>query len=270
MFNLFGAHCDAHEFKRTAEIVLGVLKVHRVYEYARAGPSQQCQGRFLHDADVHLTLPQRFEQIDAHGRELDLAGVTAGLLQQAERQGMIGSAERDNADRPSLQVLDASYLSRGLWSRDNREWGEPTDQYEAPDDRGDSDIGLNGNVQRGGGVVIHAADQCLHGSDAAAAMNQLHVKPMIFEVAGRARDFIRHPAQELAAIGELDLLALRLCASGSRRRDDARDQRGALEQRAPRHVGIGYAGGGFIAATHGSLQTLPRGALQSSEMRWAH
>src|SRR5262249_57078348 len=97
-----GPHWDAKDSKGPAEIVLGVLKVHRVYEYTRAGPSQQCQGRFLHDANVHLALPQRFEQIDAHGRELDLAGVTAGLLQQVERQGMIGSAERDNADRPSL------------------------------------------------------------------------------------------------------------------------------------------------------------------------
>ena len=110
------------------------------------------------------------------------------------------------------------------------------------------------NVQRGGGIIDRAADQRLHRGIAAAGVDELHIEPMILEVAGRARDFVRHAAQKLAAIGELDLLALRFGAGGSRRRDDACDQRRALEQRAPRHVGIGYAGGGFVAAAHGSLQ----------------
>ena len=124
------------------------------------------------------------------------------------------------------------------------------------------------DVQRGGGIIDRAADQRLHGGVAAAGVDQLHIEPMILEVAGRARDFVRHSAQKLAAIGELDLLALRFGAGGSGRRDDACDQRRPLEQRASRHVGIGHAGGGFIAAAHGSLQISLRGALQTLEIRW--
>src|SRR5262249_39760082 len=111
-----------------------------------------------------------------------------------------------------------------------------------------------------GSIVDRTPDQRLHGGDAAAAMHELHVKPMLLEVAGRARDFVRHPAQKLAAIGELDLFALRSRTSASRRRDDACDQRGSLEHRAPRYASIGEGGGVFIAAAHGSLQKLNLGA----------
>jgi hypothetical protein len=67
----------------------------------------------------------------------------------------------------------------------------------------------------------------------------LHVEPVSLEVAAGARDLIRHPAQQLAAIGKLDLLALRRGETGSRRRNDACDQRRALEQRAAGDIGIG-------------------------------
>jgi hypothetical protein len=82
LFDLLCTHCESHEFKRTAEIVLGVLKIHCVHEHARARAPQQCQSRLLHQADVDLVLPQRFQQIDAHGREMDFLGVGTGLLQQ--------------------------------------------------------------------------------------------------------------------------------------------------------------------------------------------
>ena len=117
LFDLLGAHRHAHEFERTAEIVLGVFEIHCVHEHARARAPQQCQSRLLHQADVDLALAQRLQQIDAHGRELDLSGVGAGLLQQIERQRMIGIAERGDADRPSLQILDRLNLARRSWER---------------------------------------------------------------------------------------------------------------------------------------------------------
>ena len=70
----------------------------------RAGLLQQRQGRLLHQADVDLPLPQRLQQIDAEGRELDLAGIGAGLLEQIERQRVIGVAERGDADRLAFEL----------------------------------------------------------------------------------------------------------------------------------------------------------------------
>src|SRR4051794_21090704 len=83
-------------------------------------------------------------------------------------------------------------------------------------------------------------------------MDDLHIKTVILEMAGRARDFVRHSAQKLAAVGELDLLALRFGARNTRGRDDACNERRTLEHRAPRNVGIRYASGRFIAAAHGN------------------
>ena len=60
--------------------------------------------RLLHQAGVDLSLAQRLQQIDAHGRELDLAGVGAGLLEQIERQRVIGIAERRDADGLAFEV----------------------------------------------------------------------------------------------------------------------------------------------------------------------
>ena len=268
LFDLLCTHCESHEFKRTAEIVLGVLKIHCVHEHARARAPQQCQSRLLHQADVDLVLPQRFQQIDAHGREMDFLGVGTGLLQQIERERVISITKRGDADRPSLQILDRWYLARGLGSGDNGEQGEAAGDRKAADVRADIGIGLERDVQRGGCIFDRASDQRLHGGIAAAGVDQLHLEPMSLEIAGRARDFVRHPAQKLAAVGEPDLLALRFGAGGSGRRDDACNQSRPLEQRASRHVGVGHAGGGFIAAAHGSLQISLRGALQTLEIRW--
>src|SRR5262249_18988174 len=100
-----------------------------------------------------------------------------------------------------------------------------------------------------------AADQRLDRGIAAAAVDELHIETMIFEDPGRTRDLVRHPAQDLAAVGKLDLLALALRGS---RRDDACDHRGALQQRTPRDVRVRYAGGGLVAAAHGCLQAWPQ------------
>src|SRR6266404_6603125 len=174
---------------------------------------------------------------------------------------MIGIAERGDANCSSLQILDRLNLAGGSGSGDNGEQGEAPRDREAADVRADIGIGLEGNVQRGGSVVDGAADQRLHSGVAAAGIDELHIKPMILEVTGRSRDLVGNAAQKLAAIGQLDLFALGLGLGGSRRRNDACDQRRPLEQRTPGYVGIGYSGGGFIAAAHGSLQTLPPGAI---------
>src|SRR3954463_7629919 len=170
---------------------------------------------------------------------------------------MIGSAERGNGDRPSLQILDRSNLVGGLGSGDNGKQRKAPGDREAADVRADIGIGLESNVQRGGGVIHRPADQRLHRGVTAAGVDDLHIKPMILEVPSRARDFVRHSAKKLAAVGELDLLALRFGARRPRRRNYACNERRTLEQRAPRHVGIRYAGGGFIAAAHGSSESGP-------------
>src|SRR6266478_54460 len=174
---------------------------------------------------------------------------------------MIGIAERGDANCSSLQILDRLNLAGGPGSGDNGEQREAPRDREAADVRADIGIGLDGNIQRGGSVVDGAADQRLHRGVAAAGIDELHIKPMILEVTCRSRDLVRNAAQKLTAIGQLDLLALSLGLGGSRRRNDACDQRSPLEQRTPGHLGIGYSSGGFIAAAHGSLQTVPPGAI---------
>ena len=227
---------------------------HRIHEHARAGAFEQGQRRFLDKPDIDLVLPQGFQQIDAQGRELDCLGVDAGLLEQIERERVIGIAERRDADRPSLQILDPLNLARGLGRGHDREQREAAGDGEATDIGAGIGVGLDGDIESSGGVVDGACDQRLHGGVAAAGIDQLHVEPVRLEVAGRARDLVGHAAQKLAAIGKLDLLALRLGAGGACGRDDACNQGRPLEQRTPRYVTIGDASGGFIAAAHGSLQ----------------
>ena len=83
-------------------------------------------------------------------------------------------------------------------------------------------------------------------------------RPCCLEDAAGARDLVGHAAQELAAVGELDLPALRDRRRRLSRRERAGDQPRALEQRAPGHVGVGDPGGGFIAAAHDEPPTLRR------------
>src|SRR5262245_41314219 len=133
---------------------------------------------------------------------------------------MIGIAERGYSDRSPFQVPDRLYLARGPRSRDNGEQGKAPGDGETADVRAGISVSLDSNVERGGSVVDRTADQRLHRGVAAAGIDELHVQSMVLEVAGRACNFVRHPAQKLAAIGELDLFALRFGAGGLRRRDD--------------------------------------------------
>ena len=75
------------------------------------------------------------------------------------------------------------------------------------------------DVERGGGIVDGAADQRLHRGAAAAGIDELDVEPVVLEQAAGARDLVRHAAQELAAIGELDALALRRGVARPHRRE---------------------------------------------------
>ena len=107
---------------------------------------------------------------------------------------MIGSAERGNGNRPSLQILDRSNLVGGLGSGDNGKQRKSPGDREAADVRADIGIGLESNVERGGSVIHRPAEQRLHRGVASAGMDDLHIKTMILEVAGRARDFVGHAA----------------------------------------------------------------------------
>src|SRR5436305_1451986 len=97
-----------------------------------------------------------------------------------------------------------------------------------------------------------------HRSSVAAGVSKLHVEPVLGKVPGGARNLVRHAAQQLTTIGKLDLLPLRLGGGGPCRRNDARDQRRALEHRAPRHVSLWHAGRSFVAAAHANLRTSQR------------
>jgi len=148
---------------------------HRIHEHARAGAFEQGQRRFLDKPDIDLVLPQGFQQIDAQGRELDCLGVDAGLLEQIERERVIGIAERRDADRPSLQILDPLNLARGLGRGHDREQREAAGDGEATDIGAGIGVGLDGDIEGSGGVVDGASDQRLHGGVAAAGIDQLHV-----------------------------------------------------------------------------------------------
>src|SRR5262249_18973819 len=124
---------------------------------------------------------------------------------------------------------------------------QPAGDGEAADIRPDIGVGLDGHVERGRGIIDSAADERLHRRVAAAGVDELDFEAVPPEQTARARDLVGHAAEELAAIGELD--ALGLCRRGDWYR--ARDQRGALEQGAARHVGVGHARGALVATTHG-------------------
>jgi hypothetical protein len=83
---------------------------------------------------------------------------------------------------------------------------------------------------------------------------------MLLEVAGRARDLIRHAAQQLTAIGELDAASLRL----RRDRQGASHHRCALQKGTAGQIGWRHAGGGFVAAAHGKS---PNSKLMSRKVR---
>ena len=245
LLHFLAAHRDAHELVGAAEEAAGVGEVHAVDQHARAGTLQQGEGRLLHQAGVDLSLAQRFQKVDAHGGELDLAGVGLHLRQQIERQRVVGIAEPGHRDGAALQVADSFDLSGGLRRRHEREQGQPSGHGEAPDRRAFGEGG-DGDVERRRGVIDGVADQRLHRRAAAAGVDQLDIEAVLLEVAGRARDLVRHAAQELAAIGELDAPALRLRGARQGARDDGR----ALQQSAARQIGWWHAGSGFVAAAH--------------------
>jgi len=87
-----------------------------LYQTAGFGgqPAQPAQRRFLHDTGIDLPLAQRFEQIDAHGRELNFSRIGGRLFEQINRQRMIGITERRNADGLSFKILDRRNLAGGL------------------------------------------------------------------------------------------------------------------------------------------------------------
>ena len=92
-------------------MALGLLEIHGVHQHAPAGPLHHGERRLLDQADIDLSLAQRLQEIDAHGGELDLARIGAGLLQEIEGERVIGRAQRIDADRLALEILDR--LDRG-------------------------------------------------------------------------------------------------------------------------------------------------------------
>jgi len=149
-------------------------------------------------------------------------------------------------------------LATGPGSGDNGEQRKTPRDRKAANICADIGVSLQRDVERGSGVIDRAADERLHRSIAAAGVNKLHVEPVLGKVPGGARNLVRHAAQQLATIGKLDLLPLRLGGGGPCRRNDARDQRRALEHRAPRHVSLWHAGRSFVAAAHANLRTSQR------------
>jgi hypothetical protein len=194
---------------------------------------------------IDLALTQRFEQVDAHGRKLDLAGVGLGLRQQIKRQRVVGIAEPGYRDGATLQIANAFDLPGGLRRGHQREQRQPAGHRKALD-RGALVEGGDGDVERGRRIVDRIADQRLHRGAAAARIDQFDVEPVLLEVAGGARDLVRHATQQLAAIGELDAAALRLGRAWQGAGDDGR----ALQKGAAGKISRGYAGGGFVAAAH--------------------
>jgi hypothetical protein len=116
---------------------------------------------------------------------------------------------------------------------------------------------LQRHIQSRRGVIDRATDQRLHRGIAAAGINELHVEAVVLEMTVGARDFVRHPTQELAAVSERDLPALRLCRAGRSCGNytcgEACTKTCALEQRAPGKIGARHTRGRFVAAAHNTL-----------------
>ena len=107
------------------------------------------------------------------------------------------------------------------------------------------------------GSVTHVcADKTGTLTENRMAVHELHVEAMVLEQASRARDLVGHAAQELAAIAELDRLALRFGGDGSRRGDQAGNHRRALQHGAARNLEGRHACRGLVTATHSAARAL--------------
>jgi hypothetical protein len=85
-------------------------------------------------------------------------------------------------------------LARGIGRGDDRKQRQAPGDGKTADVRSHIGVGLNGDVERGGGVIDRAADQRLHGGVAAAGIDELHVEPMGLEVSAGAGDLVGHAA----------------------------------------------------------------------------
>src|SRR6267143_3872160 len=250
LLEFLAAHRDAHELVGAAEVFARVGEIHRVDQHARARFLEQGQRRLLHQAGIDLPLPQGLQEIDPQGRELHLVWVGFGLLEEKERERVIGIAERGDGDGLPFEVLDGADLACGLGRGDDGEQRQASGDGEAADVDVNVGIGLDCDVERSGCVIDRAADQRLHRRLATAGIDELHVETVVLEQAGRACDLIRHAAQELAAIGELDPRALRVGALGAQNGNEARDEHRAFQHGPARQIDNRHAGGGFVTAAH--------------------
>jgi hypothetical protein len=122
---------------------------------------------------------------------------------------MVGVAEGGHADGAAGKVLDALDLACA------RRGGHGGEERQASGggktaDVGALAVGLQGHVEGGGRVIDGTADQRLHGSVAAARIDELDVEALGREMTIGARHLVGHDAEELATEGELDALALGL------------------------------------------------------------
>ncbi len=125
-------------------------------------------------------------------------GIGAGLLQEEQRQRVIGIAEAGDADRLAFEVFDRADLRR-LFRRD----GEGEERQLAGRGnalhRGAMRIGLQRDIERGRGVIDRAADQRLHRRRAAAHVDELDIEPFLLEMPVMRRDDVGDDTEKLAS-----------------------------------------------------------------------
>lgn len=134
---------------------------------------------------------------------------------------MIGIAERRDADRLALEVLEAANFPGLLWRDDEGKERQPAGDGKASHRRA-MGIGLKGDIERRRCIIDCAADQRLHRRLPAAHRDELDRKPLFGEVAVGFGDDIGNDAQQLAAKGELHRLAGRACRHGAQHSGERR------------------------------------------------
>ena len=210
-----------------------VFDLHEIHQLAPARSGDQGERRLLHHRGIDLPDAEGVEEIGPDRRETDRACVGARLLEEIEQQRVVRVAQARYPDGRAFEALHGPNRIRPLGRHRKREERQPAGRSEAADRRA---VGhsLKRDIKRSAGVLDRASDQRLHGRVAAAGVDEFDVETLAGKVPARARHFVRHNAEQLAAEGQPHLcgLAHRLRAARADK-DHSRDTEDSFQRRAP-------------------------------------
>ena len=154
-------------------------------------------------------------------------------MEEIEQQRVVRVAQARYPDCCAFEALHGPDRIRPLGRNRKREERQPAGRSEAADRRA---VGhsLKRDIKRSAGVFDSAPDQRLHGRVAAASVDEFDIETLVGEVTSRARHFVRHNAEQLAAEGKPQLcgLAHRLRAARADKHDSGETEY-SFQRRAP-------------------------------------